>query len=306
VGLTRRAVLAAGGLALGAPRAHAAAPSRLLFLSTNAVFSVGLDGSDLRKLHEGPARVGVNDGVAFDAASGRVFWTNMGRPSADDGWIGSCDLEGRGFRTVLPAGSSFTPKQLTISGGRLYWSDREGMRVMRAGLDGSGVETLVETGRGEADRRDASRWCVGVAVDEAKGRLYWTQKGGDDAGQGRILRAGLELPRGADPARRGDVEVLFEGLPEPIDLAIEPGARRLYWTDRGDNTVNRCGMDGPRPQRQVLVRGVGEAIGVAVDPAGERMWWTSLEGELATARLDGSGRRTLLKGMGMLTGCALA
>jgi len=38
--------------------------------------------------------------------------------------------------------------------GKLYWSDREGMRVMRSNLDGSQVETLVETGRGEKDRRD--------------------------------------------------------------------------------------------------------------------------------------------------------
>src|SRR5882724_4411201 len=42
--------------------------------------------------------------------------------------------------------------------GKLYWCDREGMR---ANLDGSQIETLVQMGEGEDDRRDQTRWCVG-------------------------------------------------------------------------------------------------------------------------------------------------
>jgi hypothetical protein len=38
---------------------------------------------------------------------------------------------------------------LDKDGGKLYWCDREGMRVMRANLDGSQVETLVSQ-RGNA------------------------------------------------------------------------------------------------------------------------------------------------------------
>ena len=38
---------------------------------------------------------------------------------------------------------TFTPKQLKIdeASGKLYWSDREGMRVMRSNMDGSNIET---------------------------------------------------------------------------------------------------------------------------------------------------------------------
>jgi sugar lactone lactonase YvrE len=298
MGLTRRSVLGAAAAVAAAGPARAAAPTRLVFLSASAVFSVGLDGSDLRTLHEAPARSGINDGVAFDPASRRVFWTNMGRPSADDGWIASCGLDGADFRVVVPPGATFTPKQLAIADGRLYWSDREGMAVMRANLDGSGVETLVRAGEGDAHRRDPARWCVGVAVDEARRTLWWTQKGGDDAGEGSIRRTRLDAPG------RG-TEVVFDQLPEPIDLAIDPVGRRLYWTDRGDNTVSRCRLDYARPQREVLVRGLREAIGIAVDPAADRMFYTSLAGDVGSARLDGSGARTLLTGRGMLTGCAL-
>lgn len=303
--LDRRSLLIGAAATFAAAPARAAAPTRLVFLSANGVHSVALDGSDLRTLHEAPPRSGVNDGVAFDPVSRRIFWTNMGRASADDGWISSARLDGSDVRVVVPRGATFTPKQLKIAAGRLYWSDREGMRVMRAGLDGSGLEVLVQTGAGPADRADQSRWCVGIAVDEARGVLWWTQKGGDDAGTGSIRRAGLDLPRGASPASRPDIEVVFDRLPEPIDLDIDPAARLIYWTDRGDNTVSRCSLDAARPQRQVLVRGLSEAIGVAVDPAGGRMFYTSLGGELGTARLDGSGARTLRSGLGLLTGCTL-
>ena len=40
---------------------------------------------------------------------------------------------------------------------KLYWSDREGMRVMRCDLDGSNVETLVQTGQGDDDRHDETQ-----------------------------------------------------------------------------------------------------------------------------------------------------
>ena len=43
---------------------------------------------------------------------------------------------------------------------------------------------------------DATKWCVGVAVDVDGGKVYWTQKGPDNAGKGRVFRAGIEIPDG--------------------------------------------------------------------------------------------------------------
>ena len=93
---------------------------------------------------------------------------------------------------------------------KLYWCDREGMRVMRANLDGSLVETLIETGRGDADRRDQTRWCVGVTIDPERKQIYWTQKGPDNGERGRLLRAGVEIPKGETAADRSDIEVFFD------------------------------------------------------------------------------------------------
>jgi hypothetical protein len=139
----------------------------------------------------------------------------MGLPNLNDGSIERADLDGRNRKTILPQGITFTPKQIHLEKdeGKLYWCDREGMRVMRATLDGSQVETLVETGRGVKDRRDQTRWCVGITIDPKLGKIYWTKKGRDNAGLGRIFRANVEIPSGESPANRSDIEVMFDQLP---------------------------------------------------------------------------------------------
>ena len=170
------------------------------------------------------------DGIAADPDRGHLYWTNMGNPVANDGSIVRCDLDGGNVTIIVPPGSTFTPKQLQIElkSRKLYWSDREGMRVMRCNLDGSNVETLVENGKTVEDRRDSKRWCVGMAVDPDGGKIYWTQKGGDNAGEGRIFRAGIELPAGRSPSTRTDIELLYADLPEPIDLDLDPANGMLY------------------------------------------------------------------------------
>ena len=69
-------------------------------------------------------------------------------------------------RTLFRPGATLTPKQLQLDAKnrKLYWSDREGMRVMRANLDGSNIETLRrDQDMAMHDRLDARNWCVGIA-----------------------------------------------------------------------------------------------------------------------------------------------
>ena len=275
------------------------------------VMSANTDGTEVtlvaKSQGSGP------DGIAFDPASRRIYWTTMGAVNANDGTIERAEVDGGRVTTIVAAGGTFTPKQLKIDAqhGQLYWSDREGMRVMRANLDGSTIEVLIETATGDEARRDARNWCVGIALDIDGGRMYWTQKG--SGGNGRILRANLEMPKGSTPAHRPDIEVLFDGLPEPIDLDVDLPHRTIYWTDRGDaprgNTVSRAPMDPPagvspanRTDQQVLFGGLKEGIGVSLDPRGGRMYVTDLGGNIYSAGLDGSDVKTILAGRGSLTG----
>jgi DNA-binding beta-propeller fold protein YncE len=287
---------------------------RVYFLDVAAgrVLSANTDGSDLQTVVQEGRK--LPDGLVADIAAGHLYWTNMGNLKENNGSIFRSDLDGRNMMTIVPPGGTFTPKQLQIEKitGKLYWCDREGMRVMRANLDGSNIETLVDSSQGDPrPGPDATKWCVGIAVDVDGGKICWTQKGGDNAGEGRIFRANIEIPSGQTPTNREDIELIYDGLPEPIDLDIDPATRTLYWTDRGDpprgNTVNRAPLDaksGKRKQPEIVFDHLMEGIGLALDREGGRMFITDFAGTVYSANLDGSDRRTLLYGQGNLTGIA--
>jgi hypothetical protein len=143
------------------------------------------------------------------------------------------------------------------------------------------------------------------------GKVYWTQKGSDNAGQGRVFRANLEIPKGQTLANRKDIEILYDNLPEPIDLDLDLGNRVMYWTDRGDpprgNTVNRAPMDaapGPRQEPEIVFNHLMEGIGLSLDLANKRMFLTDLGGSIYSASLDGSNPKMLLMAQGNLSGIA--
>ncbi|MGW5046512.1 hypothetical protein [Streptomyces griseoluteus] len=241
------------------------------------------------------------DGIVVDA--GIIYWTTMGAPVVDpeipgeagqdfsrrNGGLHALDMDSGTRWDVVPSGTITTGKQLTSDGaGTLYWADREGHRISRVRTDGSGLTDLVVNSAESGILGE----CVGVAVDAGRGHLYWTQKGPAKGGQGRILRAGLALPAGETPEGRTDVEVLWNGLPEPIDLHVEE--ERLYWTDRGappsGNTLNRAhvpslGARGETPE--ILADGFQEAIGLAVDSEVGLAYVSDLGGNLCAVPLPG-------------------
>ena len=284
----------------------------VLDLSGGRVFSLNTDGSNPKVI---VTECRHPDGIVVDVGTKHIYWTNMGVPNLNDGSIERADLDGLNRKTIIPEGGTFTPKQLHLDkkNAKLYWADREGMRVMRCNLDGSNIETLVETGHGDADRSDAKKWCLGIAVDSERGQIYWTQKGPDKGGQGRIFRAGTEISERQTAVNRTDIEVLFHDLPEPIDLDLDLNNRMMYWTDRGDpprgDTVNRAPMDGDpkKPQApKILLTHLMEGIGIALDLKGERMFLTDLAGSVYSAKLNGSDKKELLYDQGNLTGIAYA
>ena len=285
---------------------------RLFFLEASGgrIHSMKADGSDNQMIVTG-AR--IPDGIVVDAQAGHIYWTNMGVPSLNDGSIERADLDGGNRTTIVPNGATHTPKQLHLEtgSGKLYWCDREGMRVMRANLDGSEIETLVQTGDGDEDRKDETNWCVGIAIDHGSNEIWWTQKGPDNGEVGRLFRAPIDLRPGETPRTRTDIELIKDRLPEPIDLEIAGGC--IYWTDRGDpprgNTVNRMrleiGEHHPGPQ-EIVFDHLMEGIGIALDVANDRMFVTDLAGTIYCARLDGSERRVIAAVQGNLTGIAYA
>ena len=294
--------------------------SELLVLHPGSarILAVATDGSDVRTVVDGATE--VPDGIVVDHDRRHIYWTNMGtpdvpKPESDyytpNGSLERIDFDGTDRRTIVPTGAFTTGKQLTadFTAGKLYWSDREGMRVWRANLDGTDMEPLVIVAEGHEAAHVIENQCVGIAVDPANGYLYWTQKGAPKAGEGRIFRAGLDVPAGETASDRSDIETLWSKLPEPIDLELSSDGTVLTWTDRGaepdGNTLNRARVLPEVGAPEVQARGFQETIALA-SADGLTYYVTDLYG--AVRKVDvATGDVELLVDLGPgLTGIALA
>lgn len=264
--------------ALRAPTPSTAPALLVLNVGKQAIQAVSLGTAEVRtlvtRLDERP------DGIVVDPAGRHVYWTNMGvpdpgaAPRSQEAFTRNASLErafvdGTRRETVVPRGAFTSGKQLTadFEAGRLYWCDREGMRVLSSNLDGSDLQALVVVGEGDAAAHDATNHCVGIAVDLDRRLVYWTQKGAPNANEGRIFRAPLDCRPGVTPGRRDDVELLWEDLPEPVDLDLVAGGTTLVWTDRSTNPngngLFRATVQPSIGEPERISTGHEEAIGVA-------------------------------------------
>ncbi|KAK1994912.1 3-hydroxyacyl-CoA dehydrogenase [Colletotrichum falcatum] len=249
------------------------------------------------------------DGVDVDAESRRVFWTCSGTPGEPDGAVFSADLEGEGgggggggARSLFAPGAVNTPKQLTVepASGKVYFCDREGMRVCRANLDGSGLETLAVGG---CDSSDPASWCVGVSVAPRLGKFYWAQQGARGSGRGRILCAGVEMPAGATAETRGDVACLLDGLSDPAHLQVDEETGAVFWTAGGGapggGALNRARID---PETgllraegaegyETLAEGLEGATGVGLDRENGHVYFSELRGGIYRCNADGTDKK---------------
>ncbi|KAL0935799.1 low-density lipoprotein receptor YWTD [Colletotrichum truncatum] len=272
------------------------------------IVSCNTNGSDLQTVVDNMET--LPDGIVIDHGNGHMYWTNMGTSfKSNSGSIERANLDGSRRIHIVPPGTTgvFTPKQITIAKQtrKLYWCDREGMKVMRANLDGSDIEILVSTGSTDEDRLDQRNWCVGIAVDEKRGFFYWTQKGPSKGNQGRIFRAPVQ-PR---EVKQKDIEVVFDKLPEPIDLEFDEESGTLYWTDRGDpptgNSLNRAAVAvGGQPQ--TLAIRLHETIGLALDKNSDMVYVTDLSGGIYAIDIKTRRKTVLFSELGDTTGIALA
>ncbi|KAJ7908011.1 hypothetical protein B0H13DRAFT_2662202 [Mycena leptocephala] len=252
-----------------APRANCReGPYRLPRFVKGEIRSLAIDGREGKSLISG--LTSMPDGVQIDERPGKghIYWTNMGG-KANDGFLSRANIDGSDMQTIVPQ--------------YLYWCDREGGKIQRCKLDGNELETLYISASTPDQHKDQRTWCVGITLDTARGLLYWTQKGGSKGNSGRIFRANIDSPRGADPR-------YFDGF--------------LYWTDRGDppfgNSLNRADVSAPHAPG-AAPRGPA-TIGLTIDPVGKKIYVADLLGSLWVTNLDGSHKTAILRDAGNFTG----
>jgi len=149
------------------------------------------------------------DGIVVDAEAGHIYWTNMGNPIKNDGSIERVDLDGKNRATIIPEGSDIHPKAAPSREGEQQIVLVRSRGDARHALQSRWFKDRNPCGYQWSDPRpgpDATKWCVGITVDPKRGKVYWTQKGPTKGGSGSIFRANIEIPKGATPANRSDIE----------------------------------------------------------------------------------------------------
>ncbi len=140
---------------------------------------------------------------------------------------------------------------LDLQSGHVYFSDKAGKNILRAGLE-------MPRGQTAAERTDVEELVVlpGLAmpvdltIDEENRTLYW-----GDRLAGTITRAGLDVPAGETPATRTDLETELGRLDEPIGLSLDVPNDRLYSGELGYG-VSEASLDGEDPRRVCRATGV--------------------------------------------------
>ncbi|XP_017772684.1 PREDICTED: low-density lipoprotein receptor-related protein 6 [Nicrophorus vespilloides] len=140
---------------------------------------------------------------------------------------------------------------------RIYWSDVKQRTIMRAYVNGSDPQKVVELGLISPE---------GLAVDWVAFNIYWADPAAHK----------IEVARLDGSSRRvllwGDLNV------EPHSIAIDPQEGYMYWTEWAPlerpsslNSIKKAAMDGSRAK--ILVVKTDFAIGLTLDYERRRIYW---------------------------------
>ena len=205
---------------------------------------------------------------------------------------------------------------ITVAGGKVYWTEKTGESagtINSANLNGSDVTEL------------ASIMAVpmGIAVDVAGSKLYWTNSRGriqsanlNGSGITNVIPGGLESPmdlalaggnaywtQGNGSVRfvnlrgQNSIRNISTGTDTPGSLVI--GGGKVYWTEttgESGGTVNSANLNGTGATQLASI--LAAPIGIAVDGARSKLYWTNARGRIQSANLDGSGITNVVDGLG--------
>lgn len=145
---------------------------------------------------------------------------------------------------------------LDVTQRKMYISDRAGRRLFRVGLDmpeGESAET-----RSDVEiiaTLPAPAWPLNLALDLETRKVYWT-----DRVRGAIYAMNMDIPLGTTAQDRADIEPIVSALTEPVGIAIDDVAKRLYFTELSGR-VSRSNLDGP-DHETILTTASASAIAV--------------------------------------------
>ncbi len=171
---------------------------------------------------------------------------------------------------------AFSATGTTVHAQRLFWAQRIGDRIVSAHVPSSTTATILQW----PQVNDA----VGLALDEAGGKIYWAQTIGD-----MIRRSNLD-------GTNVETVVGFPEVDGPVAIALDVAGGKIYWAQTFGDRIRRADLSGANVQTVVEWPLSDEVVSVALDIAGGKLYWAQSFGDrIARANLDGSGVQTILE-----------
>ncbi|XP_055996988.1 low-density lipoprotein receptor-related protein 4-like isoform X3 [Ostrea edulis] len=158
--------------------------------------------------------------------------------------------------------------------GYVYWSDVALDKIMRAFLNGTKPEAVVEYGLESPG---------GLALDWIHNKLFWT-----DSGMSVIEVMDL----GTDKYRK---VLIWDDIRKPRAIVAYPRLGMIFWTDWGNlPKIERSYMDGSG--RSVIANtSLFWPNGLTLDYTTQKLYWADAKHHvIECANLDGSSRRTVI------------
>ena len=87
---------------------------------------------------------------------------------------------------------------------------------------------------------------------------------------------------------------IHSGLGNPVQVAVNWIARKLYWCDSTLSTIEYSDYDGGN--REVLLNNVDKVVAIALDPCANEIYWISKGSNyiISKIKLDGTSRQVLV------------
>jgi len=199
---------------------------------------------------------------------GLMYWTHR-----DEGVYRACR---DGSQVVLLASiKNVDGLVVDPQGGKIYFTisghpDANADKLVRANLDGSGVEELAQGLNFTGD----------LALDAQAKKLYISS-----VGDGVIMQCNL------DGSQRKE---WLAGLGSVDEMAFDAEARQLYWVQ--GVAIKRANVDDGRVEDVVTLNAAG--MGIALDPENKRLFYATRDnGTVHSVRLDVTENRSIVSGL---------
>ena len=223
----------------------------------------------------------------LDVLGGKMYWTNEVQNSNSSNML-RANLDGSNVQMLVAGKGTISHLTVDVSGGKIYWIEKEykqirrheilltSSKIRRANLDGSNVQTLVESKYGLSD----------LTLEVSGGKMYWQNTGGLG-----IHRANLN---GSNVEKLKTLNNLLSARESTLNIS----GGKMYWIGRPENglPIRRANLDGTRVETLGKINKIGTYF--TVDASGEKIYWIGwvdgIPKKIQCANLDGSNVKTLV------------